>query len=89
MREMGHSGLAARRVLCGVAGGLTAAAIALVEGASWSVAALCASDVASALASGVNHVPALFVNGERYTGELDPGAVTAALEDGGRVSAAG
>jgi uncharacterized membrane protein len=34
-------------VLCGVAGGLAAAAIALVEGASWSVAALCASDVAA------------------------------------------
>jgi 2-hydroxychromene-2-carboxylate isomerase len=37
-------------------------------------------DVASALASGVAYSPALFVNGERYQGELDPGAVSAALE---------
>jgi uncharacterized membrane protein len=42
-----HSSLAARRVVCGVGGGLAAAAIALVDGASWSVAALCASDVAA------------------------------------------
>jgi hypothetical protein len=39
-------------------------------------------DVASALASGVGYVPALFVNGERYTGELEPAAVTAALANG-------
>jgi Thioredoxin len=45
-------------------------------------------DVASALASGVDYVPTLFVNGERYTGELDPGAVMAALDVAGRVSAA-
>ena len=37
-------------------------------------------DVASAVASGVTYSPALFVNGERYPGELDPAAVTAALE---------
>jgi Thioredoxin len=39
-----------------------------------------ADDVASALASGVTFSPALFVNGERYEGELDPVAVAAALE---------
>jgi Na+:H+ antiporter, NhaA family len=39
-----------------------------------------ADDVASALASGVTFSPALFVNGERYEGELDPEAVSAALE---------
>jgi hypothetical protein len=37
-------------------------------------------DVASALASGVTYTPALFVNGERYRGDLDPAAVSAALE---------
>jgi protein-disulfide isomerase len=37
-------------------------------------------DVASALASGVEYSPALFVNGERYTGELDVDAVMTALE---------
>ena len=36
-------------------------------------------DVASALSSGVTLAPALFVNGERYPGELDPVAVSAAL----------
>src|SRR4051794_41924773 len=41
---MDRSGLAARRVSTGGAGGLAAAALALVDGASWSVAALCASD---------------------------------------------
>jgi protein-disulfide isomerase len=38
------------------------------------------ADVASALASGVTFSPALFVNGERYEGALDPAAVSAALE---------
>src|SRR4051794_17243300 len=42
-----HSGLAARRVLAGGVGGLAAAALALVDGATWSVAALCASDIAA------------------------------------------
>jgi uncharacterized membrane protein len=42
-----HSGLARKRVIVGSAGGLVAAAIALAAGASWSVAVLCASDVAS------------------------------------------
>jgi hypothetical protein len=37
-------------------------------------------DATSALASGVTYSPALFVNGERYPGELDPEAVSAALE---------
>jgi hypothetical protein len=37
-------------------------------------------DVGSALASGVTYSPALFVNDERYMGELDPDAVTAGLE---------
>jgi uncharacterized membrane protein len=45
--RLDHSGLAARRVVtCGVAG-LAAAGIAVAGGASWSVAALCASDVAA------------------------------------------
>ena len=42
-----HSGLAAKRVIVGVAGGLLAAGIALGAGTSWSVAALCATDIAS------------------------------------------
>jgi uncharacterized membrane protein len=42
-----HSGLAAKRVIIGATGGLAAAAIAVAEGASWSVAALFASDVAA------------------------------------------
>jgi Thioredoxin len=36
-------------------------------------------DVASALASGVTFTPALFIDGERYPGELDPRAVSDAL----------
>jgi hypothetical protein len=39
-----------------------------------------AEDVASARASGVTLAPALFVNGERYAGELDPDAVSRALD---------
>jgi uncharacterized membrane protein len=42
-----HSGLARKRVIVGGAGGLVAAAVALLADASWSVAVLCASDVAS------------------------------------------
>jgi uncharacterized membrane protein len=42
-----HSGLAAKRVVVGSIGGLAAAAVAVSLGASWSVAALCASDVAA------------------------------------------
>jgi uncharacterized membrane protein len=42
-----HSGLAAKRVLAGVLGGVVVAGIALGEGASWSVAALGATDVAA------------------------------------------
>jgi protein-disulfide isomerase len=37
------------------------------------------ADVTSALASGVTYAPALFINGEHYGGELDPGAVVKAL----------
>jgi 2-hydroxychromene-2-carboxylate isomerase len=37
-------------------------------------------DVASALASGVTFSPALFIDGERYEGELEPVAVSAAIE---------
>ena len=44
---MSHSGLAARRVIVGSAGGLLAAAVAVAAGASWSVAALSAIDVAT------------------------------------------
>ena len=39
--------LAAKRVIVGTGGGIVAAAIALADGASWSVAALCATDVAA------------------------------------------
>jgi uncharacterized membrane protein len=42
-----HSGLAAKRVIAGGTAGIVAAAIAAFNGASWSVAALCASDVAA------------------------------------------
>jgi uncharacterized membrane protein len=40
-------GLAAQRVIVGACGGLVVAAVALLEGASWSVAALFAEDVAA------------------------------------------
>jgi uncharacterized membrane protein len=42
-----HSGLAAKRVIFGVIGGIAAAALAVADRASWSVAALCASDTAA------------------------------------------
>jgi uncharacterized membrane protein len=42
-----HSGLAAKRVVVGVLGGVVVAGIALGEGASWSVSALGATDVAA------------------------------------------
>ena len=45
--QLDHSGLAARRVILGGVGGIAAAALAVSVGASWSVAALCASDVAA------------------------------------------
>ena len=45
--RLDHSGLAAKRVVLGGIGGIGAAALAISEGASWSVAALCASDVAA------------------------------------------
>jgi uncharacterized membrane protein len=45
--RIGGPGLATRRVIAGAAGGCAAAAIALAYGASWSVAALCASDIAA------------------------------------------
>lgn len=40
-------GLAGKRVVVGSVAGIAAAVLALVEGASWAVAALCASDVAA------------------------------------------
>jgi uncharacterized membrane protein len=40
-----HSGLAARRITAGAVGGIVVAGAALADGASWAVAALCASDV--------------------------------------------
>jgi uncharacterized membrane protein len=42
-----HSGLAARRVVVGGAGGIAAAVLVVALGASWSVAALSAYDVAA------------------------------------------
>ena len=39
--------LAAKRVIIGAVGGIAAAGLAVGEGASWSVAALCATDVAA------------------------------------------
>ena len=44
---MSRSGLAAKRVIVGSAAGLVAAALAAAAGASWSVAVLCAIDVAT------------------------------------------
>jgi uncharacterized membrane protein len=44
-----RSGLAARRVWVGAAGGSVAAALAVIGGASWSVAVLVAEDVAAAV----------------------------------------
>jgi len=44
--RIGRPGLAARRVIAGAACGCAAAVIALANGVSWSVATLCASDVA-------------------------------------------
>jgi len=38
------------------------------------------ADVESALAGAVTSAPALFFNGERYRGRLDPAEVLAALE---------
>jgi uncharacterized membrane protein len=42
-----HSGLAAKRVAVGVTSGLSAGVVAVVAGTSWSVAVLCATDVAA------------------------------------------
>ncbi len=42
-----HSGLAAKRVVVGMLGGIAVAGIALADGGSWSVAALGATDVAA------------------------------------------
>ena len=42
-----HSGLAAKRVAVGAVGGIVVASIAVAKGASWSVAALGATDVAA------------------------------------------
>jgi uncharacterized membrane protein len=44
---VGQPGPAARRVVAAAISGVAAAAVALEAGASWSVAALCASDVAA------------------------------------------
>jgi hypothetical protein len=46
-----RSGLAATRVAIGAASGTGAAAVTVWSGASWSVAALCASDVAALVSS--------------------------------------
>jgi uncharacterized membrane protein len=46
-RRVGRPGPAARRVIVAAVSGLVAAAVALGAGASWSVAALCGSDVAA------------------------------------------
>ena len=45
--RIGRPGLAARRVIAGAACGCAVAVIALANGVSWSVAALCASDAAA------------------------------------------
>jgi hypothetical protein len=39
-----------------------------------------ASDVAGAVASGVTYAPALFVDGTRLEGEIEPGPVLALLD---------
>jgi len=41
------------------------------------------ADTTSALASGVAFTPALFIDGERYPGEIEPEAVSAAFESTG------
>jgi hypothetical protein len=46
-----------------------------------------ASEVASGLSSGVTYAPALFVDGARLRGEIEPGAVLAALDAAMRTSA--
>jgi Thioredoxin len=61
-----HAGLDPERVLSEIRAGTDTERIA--------------DDVASARASGVTYAPALFVDGERYTGELDPAAVSRALD---------
>jgi protein-disulfide isomerase len=43
-------------------------------------AARVVADVESALASAVVSAPTLFVNGERYSGELDAAAISAAIQ---------
>ena len=40
-----------------------------------------AGDVASALASGVTYAPALFIDGERYRGDIEPRPVLVALDE--------
>jgi protein-disulfide isomerase len=39
-----------------------------------------ASDVESALSSGVTYAPALFIDGARLAGEIEPRAVLAAVD---------
>jgi hypothetical protein len=41
------------------------------------------ADTTSALASGVVFIPVLFIDGDRHRGELEPAAVSAALEANG------
>jgi hypothetical protein len=48
-----------------------------------------AHDVASARASGVAAAPTLFVNGERYDGELTPAAIETALASDHRLGVSG
>ena len=65
-----HSGLAAKRVVVGVLGGMVVAAIGLGEGASWSVAGLGASDVAALVyvAARSNRTSGVGVRSERQAG---------------------
>jgi protein-disulfide isomerase len=64
-----HSGLDPERVLAEMRAGTGTERIA--------------DDVASARASGVTSAPALFLDGERYSGDLDPTAISRTLDERG------
>jgi 2-hydroxychromene-2-carboxylate isomerase len=73
-RHLDPADLSAAMVRAGLDPAPTVGAMRAGTGADRIVA-----DTASALASGVVFTPALFIDGERYRGELEPEAVSAAL----------
>jgi uncharacterized membrane protein len=78
--RIGRPGPAARRAIASAASGCAAAVIALAEGASWSIAALCASDVAALV-----FIVWVWIS----VGRADPAATArlARTEDASRVAA--